>query len=159
MPTNVETALVFLRIAELMSYKDEGTFKIRAYYRAALTLTALTTPLQEVADRGELQTLPGVGDAIAGKIGEILQTGTCALYERLKSETIPSIQQMLRVPGLTPRLVRLLEIEFNVDSLDLLLEFVERGDLSDLEGTAMKVEDAAQVLRAVEGLGAFAAKG
>ena len=152
MPTNSEAAAVFLRIAELMAFRDENMFKVRSYYRAALTLTALTTPLQEVADRDELQTLPGVGEAIAGKINEILQTGTCDLYERLKTEVALPIQQMLRVPGLSPRLVRLLELEFGVDTPAGLLDLVERGDLAELEGTTLKVEDAAQVLRTVEWL-------
>lgn len=152
MPTNTEVARIFLRIAELMAFRDENMFKVRSYYRAALTLTALTTPLQEVADRKELQTLPGVGDAIAGKISEILQTGTCDLYERLKSEVPEAIQTMLRVPGLSPRLVRLLELEFGVDTPAGLLDLVERGDLAELEGSTLKVEDAAQILRTVEGI-------
>ncbi len=153
--TNNEAAQVFLRIAELMAYRDENQFKVRSYLRAALTLTGLKTPLRELADRDELQTLPGVGDAIAGKIGEILQTGTCALYERLKDETSLEVRQMLSVPGLTPRLVRLLELEFNLTDMDALCAFVSRGELSDLEGTTLKVEDAAQILRAVEAQGVF----
>ena len=152
MPTNTEVAAVFLRIAELMAFRDENMFKVRSYYRAALTLTALTTPLQEVADRNELQTLPGVGDAIAGKITEILKTGTCDLYERLKTEVPQPIQSMLRVPGLSPRLVRLLELEFGVDTPTGLLDLIERGDLADLEGATLKVEDAAQILRTAEWL-------
>ena len=153
--TNNEAAQVFLRIAELMAYRDENQFKVRSYLRAALTLTGLKTPLRDLAEREELQSLPGVGDAIAGKIGEILQTGTCALYERLKDETSLEVQQMLRVPGLTPRLVRLLELEFNLTDMDALSAFISKGELSDLEGTTLKVEDAAQILRAVEAQGVF----
>ena len=148
-------AQVFLRIAEIMAYRDENQFKVRSYLRAALTLTGLKTPLQSLAERGELQSLPGVGDAIAGKIGEILQTGTCDLYERLKDETSLEIQTMLREPGLTPRLARLLELEFNLTDMDALRAFVARGELSDLEGTTLKVEDAAQILRAVCAQGAL----
>lgn len=157
MSGNNEVAQVFLRIAELMAYRDENQFKVRSYLRAALTLTGLKTPLRELADRDELQSLPGVGDAIAGKIGEILQTGTCDLYERMKDETSFAVQQMLRVPGLNPRLVRLLELEFNLTDMDAVCAFVARGELSDLEGTTLKVEDAAQILRAVEAQGVFEA--
>ena len=155
MPSNNEVGQVFLRIAELMAYRDENQFKVRSYFRAALTLTGLPTPLQSLAERGELQSLPGVGDAIAGKIGEILATGTCDLYERLKDETSLEIQTMLREPGLNPRLVRLLELEFNLTDMDAARAFVARGELSDLEGTTLKVEDAAQVLRAVCAQGLF----
>ncbi|HZT41345.1 MAG TPA: hypothetical protein VFA07_04110 [Chthonomonadaceae bacterium] len=156
--TNTDIARIFLRIAEMMSYREESTFKVRAYYRAALTLSALATPLAEVAARGELEALPGIGEAIAGKIGEILQTGTCALYERLKNEVPESIRDLLQAPGLTPRLVRMLEVEFAVTDKEAFLGLAREGGLADLEGTTVKVEDAAQMFRAAEGLGAFDAR-
>lgn len=151
--SNRDVARIFLRIAEMMSYRDESTFKVRAYYRAALTLSALSTPLSEVAVRHELQTLPGIGEAIAGKIEEILETGTCVLYDRLKTEVSATVRELLQFSGLTPRLVRLLEQEFNVSSLEALRALTEAGELAEWEGTALKVEDAAQILRACEGLG------
>jgi len=157
--SNMEVARIFLRIAEIMSYRDESTFKVRAYYRAALILSALEEPLADIAARGELETLPGVGAAIAGKIGEILQTGTCQLYERLKTETPEGIRALLRVSGLTPRLVRLLETEFAITGVEAFVAMVGAGGLADLEGTSIKVEDAAQMLRAAEGLGVFAVEG
>jgi DNA polymerase (family 10) len=157
--SNAEVARVFLRIAEIMSYREESTFKVRAYDRAALILSALDEPLAEVAARGELETLPGIGEAIAGKIGEILQTGTCALYERLQTEVPESVRLLLRVPGLTPRLVRLLEREFDVRSVEAFRALAASGGLADLEGTTVKVEDAAQMLRAAEELGVFEAMG
>lgn len=156
--TNAEVARIFLRIAEMMSYREESTFKVRAYYRAALTLSALEEPLAAVAGRGELETLPGVGEAIAGKMGEILQTGTCALYERLKTEVPEEIRRLLRVPGLPPRLARLLETEFQVYTVEGFLALVGSGGLADLEGSGVKVEDAAQMLRAAEALGALGAE-
>jgi DNA polymerase (family 10) len=155
MPSNTEAGQIFLRIAELMSYREEGTFKIRAYYRAALTLCTLVKPLAEIDARNELRELPGVGDAIASKIREILNTGTCALYERLIRETPEEIRALLRVPGLTPRLVRLLETEFEVQSVEALVEMVRSGGLEDLDGLEVKVEDAARILIAAEHLGAL----
>ncbi len=155
MPSNIEVGKVFLRIAELMSYRDESTFKIRAYDRAALMLCALVTPLSEIAASGTLQELPGVGEAIEGKIREILQTGTCDLYERLKRETPEQTRALLRVPGLTPRLVRLLETEFEVRSVESFIELVQSGSIAELEGLTVKVEDAVQMLIAAEHLGAL----
>lgn len=153
MRSNSSIGTVFLRIAELMSYREESSFKVRAYDRAALTLCALAEPLEEVWKRGALQALPGVGEAIAGKIEEILETGTCRLYERLKSETSPETQALLRLPGLTPKLVRLLEAEFHVTSEAGLRNLASSGGLADLEGLTIKVEEAAQILRVAEALG------
>ncbi|HZO87149.1 MAG TPA: hypothetical protein VFB38_02340 [Chthonomonadaceae bacterium] len=153
--TNMEVAHIFLRIAEIMAYREESGFKVRAYYRVALLLSALAEPLADIAARGELETLRGIGAAIAGKIVEILQTGTCGLYERLKAETPEEIQALLRVTGLTPRLVRLLETKFEVRNVEAFLELAQHGGLADFEDYEIKLEDAAQLLRAAEALGLF----
>lgn len=154
--SNGEIGRIFLRIAEIMSYREESTFKVRAYYRAALVLSALLEPLADIAARNALETIEGVGEAIAGKIGEILQTGTCSLYERLKAETPEPIRDLLRVSGLTPRLVRLLATQFHTESVEAFVDLARAGGLAELDDTTVKVEDAAQMLRAAEGLGAFA---
>lgn len=84
--TNEEVAAVFQEIVKLLDAQGENQFKIRAYRNAVRTLEELREPVAAVAERGELRQIPGFGEAIAGKTQEILDTGTCALYERLKTE-------------------------------------------------------------------------
>ena len=84
--TNDEVAAVFQGIVKLLEAQGENPFKIRAYRNAVRTLEELTEPVAAIAARGELRQIPGFGEAIAGKTQEILETGTCALYERLKTE-------------------------------------------------------------------------
>ena len=84
--TNFEVADVFERIAQILEGRGENPFKIRAYRNAVRTLENLPEPVAAIAGRGELKKIGGFGDAIAGKTQEILSTGTCELYERLKAE-------------------------------------------------------------------------
>lgn len=84
--TNAEIADVFERIAEILEGQGENPFKIRAYRNAVRTLETLPEPAAAIEARGELKKIPGFGEAIVGKTQEILQTGTCDLYERLKTE-------------------------------------------------------------------------
>lgn len=84
--TNEEVVAVFQEIVKLLDAQGENQFKIRAYRNAVRTLEELREPVGAVAERGELRQIPGFGEAIAGKTQEILDTGTCALYERLKTE-------------------------------------------------------------------------
>ena len=84
--TNSEVAAVFEGIAGLLGRQGENPFKIKAYHTAARTLHDLSEPVTAIAARGELRKIPGFGEAIAGKTQEILATGTCELYERLKAE-------------------------------------------------------------------------
>ena len=85
-PTNTAAAAVFQGIADLLDAKGENPFKIRAYRNAVRTLDELNEPFTAIAARGQLRQVPGFGEAITAKLGEIQQTGTCDLYERLKAE-------------------------------------------------------------------------
>ena len=67
------------------------------------------TPLQEIAEAdGEagLQTIPGVGKAIAQKVLELLATGSFAAWDRLTAETPESVLDLTEIPGMDPRLPR-----------------------------------------------------
>ena len=85
-PTNSEVANVFEQIANILESQGENQFKIRAYRNAVRTLESLSEPVADINARGGLRKIVGFGDAIVGKTQEILATGTCALYERLKAE-------------------------------------------------------------------------
>ncbi len=85
-PTNFEVADVFEQIAQILEGRGENPFKIRAYRNAVRTLENLPEPVSAIHSRGELKKISGFGDAIAGKTQEILTTGTCELFERLKAE-------------------------------------------------------------------------
>ncbi len=83
---NTEVAAVFQGIADLLEAQGENPFKIKAYRNAVRTLHDLPEPVASIAARGELKQIPGFGEAIVSKTGEILETGTCELYERLQAE-------------------------------------------------------------------------
>lgn len=85
-PTNADVAAIFDEIAEMLEAQGENPFKIKAYRNAVRTLNDLPEPVADVAHRGELRHLPGFGEAIASKTQEILATGICDLYLRLKAE-------------------------------------------------------------------------
>ena len=84
--TNPEAAAVFEAIGDILEQRGENPFKVKAYRNAVRTLHDLNEPIGDIAARGDLRKLPGFGEAIAAKTREILATGTCELYERLKAE-------------------------------------------------------------------------
>ena len=84
--TNLEIAAVFRGIASLLEKKKENWFKIRAYRKVAEEIEKLTVELSQLAKEDKLREIPGVGEAIAKKITEMLDTGKLLFYERLKAE-------------------------------------------------------------------------
>ena len=83
---NEAVARLFRELADLLEQKGENPFKIRSYRQAAVTIEGLAVALDEVVKEGGLRELPGVGEAIAKKITEILTTGRLQKLEEIRAE-------------------------------------------------------------------------
>lgn len=84
--TNTEIAAVFNDIARLLRKKKENVFKVRAYEKAAGFIQEMPVAVEQLAREDRLREIPGVGEAIAKKITELVTTGKLEFYERLKVE-------------------------------------------------------------------------
>ncbi len=83
---NSEIAKVFADIADLLKLKKDNIFKIRAYERVAGSIEQLPVAVEQLVSEGRLKEIPGVGEAIAKKITELVNTGRLEYYEKLKAE-------------------------------------------------------------------------
>jgi DNA polymerase/3'-5' exonuclease PolX len=103
--TNEEIARRFERLALVMEIRGDDKFRVRSYRNAAEMIETWPSPVEQIA-REEglkgLQSLPGVGKAISGKIVELLDRGTFDAWERLKEETPETVLDLLEVEGLRP---------------------------------------------------------
>jgi DNA polymerase (family 10) len=101
---NSEVSRVFQDVADLLELKDENVFKIRAYQNAARSIEYHPRELEVMINDGEdLQSIPGVGEAIAKKATELITTGKLAYYENLKAEFPEGITNLLSIPGIGPK--------------------------------------------------------
>ncbi|MCI4364739.1 MAG: helix-hairpin-helix domain-containing protein [Thermoplasmata archaeon] len=148
MPSNTEAAEIFRGIADLLDVMGER-FKPEAYRRAARSLESLTEDLSAVAARGELRSIPGVGEAIEEKLREYLASGKIAYYDRLRLEVPPGVAEMLAIPGLGPKTARRFWVELGIETPDELLAALTAGRLSGVKGFGEK--KVAQIRSAVEG--------
>ncbi len=137
--TNHEVAEMFSAIADLMEILDEDRFRVQAYRRASDAIRDLLAPLATYRDRGELETIPGVGKAIARKIGGLLDTGELRYYNRLQEKVPPGVRELLRVPGIGPRTAGRLYRELGITSLAELKRAAEEGRLATLKGFGTKM--------------------
>lgn len=142
--TNEELARRFERLARLMEIRGDDKFRVRSYRNAAETLETWPSSVEKIArDEGQkgLQTLPGVGKAISGKIVELLERGTFDAWERLKAETPESVLDLLEVEGVGIKTAATLYQRFKVSSLKDLLQFVEGGGLDLVDGVGEKTAE------------------
>lgn len=138
---NQEVATVFKKMADLLEIKGENPFRIRAYQRAAQNLENLAEDIAGVAERQELDALPGIGKDLAGKIMEILETGTLKKYEELKQEIPEGLREIIAVPGLGPRMAKTLYDTLKVSSVDALEQLAKEHRLQGIPGIQAKTEE------------------
>ena len=93
--TNSEIATMFRDIASLLEKKKENWFKIMAYRKVADEIEKLPQDISQYASEGKLRTIPGVGEAIARKIDEMLNTGKLQFYEKLKAEAVETAGEQI----------------------------------------------------------------
>ena len=148
--SNRDLAEVFQTIADLLEIKGENIYKILAYRKAADSLNNLGRDVNQVWREGELNTIPGVGKAIAEKIDELLASGRLEFFEKLKSEVPVSLVELLQVPDLGPKKVALFWRELDITDLPGLEAAARGGKLRSLPGMGEKSE--AKIIAGIEAL-------
>ena len=115
-------------------------YKPRSYRLAAETVREHPEPIEDVADRGDLDDLDRVGDAIASKIAEYLETGEIAELEELREELPVDIAALTAVEGVGPKTVGTLYEALGISSLDELEAAAEAGEIREVSGFGAKTE-------------------
>lgn len=134
---NLEIARIFHSIAQILEIKGENIFRIRAYERAAQIIDGIDN-IEEYARRDSLTTISGIGVDLASKIKEYIETGKVKHYEELKKDIPVGILELLDIPSLGPKTVKLFYKEFNIKDIATLEKYAKEGRLLGLEGIKEK---------------------
>ena len=138
---NADIAAAFDEIADLLELRNENPFRIRAYRNAARVVRDLRLDLaRELARDAPLPKLPGIGADLAGKIAEIARTGTCRTLANLRRGFPAGITELLRLPGLGPKRVRVLYERLGIASMEALVRAAREGRVRELPGFGAKTE-------------------
>jgi DNA polymerase (family 10) len=154
--TKDQTADLLESIARLLELKGENLFKIRAYTHAARALETFTGDLSKLAAEGRLGEIPGIGKAIAEKLGEWFATGRLDYYEQLKAEFPPGLFELFELQGLGPKKIKALWEQLGVTSVAELQAACNDGRVEGLPGFGKKTAD--NILAAVEARARFAGR-
>ncbi|MFB6102346.1 MAG: helix-hairpin-helix domain-containing protein [Haloplanus sp.] len=134
---NQEIAEMLREIADFLEIK-EVEYKPRAYRRAARSIESLSEDIESVAERGDLEEIDGVGESIAEKVQEYLDTGELAYYQDLKSDLPIDIEAITSVEGVGPKTAKKLYLELGVSDLEDLERAARDGDIAEVEGFGEK---------------------
>src|SRR5262245_14036296 len=114
---NAEIGEIFNEVADFLELEGANEFRVRAYRNAARTVAGLPESATEmIVKNKELVELPGIGKDLAGKIQEIVRTGKLPLLEEIRTKTPSDLRELMRIPGLGPKRIRILRKDLGVES-------------------------------------------
>jgi DNA polymerase (family 10) len=143
---NREVARVLNEIADLLDIKGENSFRIRSYRIGADAVAAYGEDVGDLLKRGvSLRSIDGVGDGIAGKIKQIVESGDCDTHRELLAEVPRGLLELLHIPGLGPRGVALVWQQLGVTGAADLERAIADGRFRTLPG--MKEKKEARILK------------
>lgn len=150
---NREIAAVFEEISNLLKILQEDpkwTFKAAAYDRAKRAIESHPERLEAIArdPNRKLTEIPGVGEDLAKKITELIETGKSAYHQEQLQKIPKTLLDLLQLQTVGPQKVRLFFKELNVKSVDDLEAAAKAGRLRGLPKMDVKSEE--NILKAIE---------
>lgn len=128
--TNDDIAGIFREFADLLEIEGDNPFRIRAYRRAATAISSLGKNVAELCGKNyDLTIIPGIGKDLAEKIKEIVETGELSLLKKTEKKLSPMLSGLMKLPGLGPKRVKILNDRFKVKNLNELKKLVDSGKL------------------------------
>ncbi|WP_299263112.1 helix-hairpin-helix domain-containing protein [Halorientalis sp.] len=135
MSRNAEVAGLLEEFADLLEARDVE-YKPRTYRRAAENIRGHPAAIEHLAADGEsgVKELDGVGDAIASKVVEYVETGGVEELDDLRDELPVDMAALTSVEGVGPKTVGTLYEALGITTLDELETAAENGEIREISG-------------------------
>jgi DNA polymerase (family 10) len=156
MSANAAIARLFEQMADALEVLGENPFKVLAHRKAARVLDDMADDVAELAahDPQKLRAIDGFGAATVQKIEEFVRSGRIQSHDELLAKLPPGLIDVLRVPGLGPKTVKLLWEKGGVTDLTSLKQRLASGELAALPRMGEKtLKNIAENLAFVESAG------
>jgi DNA polymerase (family 10) len=141
---NAAIANVFDEMADLLEFRGENPFRIRAYKNGAKAIRELEESVESIlADSSrDLSEVPGIGKTLLEKTQTLVSTGSLPQLIKLREEVPEVVIQMARIPGLGAKKAAKLQAELEIDSLAELRKACQEDRVGKLKGFGAKTQQA-----------------
>jgi len=135
---NKEVADLLFKIADALEILGEMQFKVLAYRKAARVISELPEDLRKIYKEGKLEEIPGIGEGIAKKIKEYIETGKMKKAEEVLSKIPSGLLPLMSIPSLGPKTIALAYKKLGVKDINDLKRVLKDGSLARLPGMGEK---------------------
>jgi DNA polymerase (family 10) len=148
--TNREIADIFEAVADMLQLKGEIIHRVMAYRRAAESIRQYPRDLRAVAAEDKLTDIEGIGETLAEKIREMLNTGHLEFYDKLREEIPQGLVEILRINGVGPKRAMQFYRELGIATVAELEAAARADKLSKLSGMGAKSQQ--KIIEGIESL-------
>lgn len=137
---NSDVARRLEEVAQLLEAMGANPHRVRAYHRAAATVSRLDRTVSELVSAGgadRLRALPGIGPQLSRAICTLVNTGRLPMLDRLRGQLTPE-SVFMSVPGVGKVLARRLVADLGLASLEDLEAAAHDGRLEQVLGVPHK---------------------
>lgn len=138
MEKNREIARIFEKMADMLEFLGDNPYRINTYRRVAEVFSELGEDVEELVNTGRIHHIHGIGQSSVEKILEYLRTGRISAYEELRQKVPEDLLELLEVPGIGVKTLRLAYERLKVRSKEDFIRAVRSGQLAFLPGMGQK---------------------
>lgn len=141
---NAEISAVFEEMADLLEFRGENPFRVRAYRNGAKAIRELDESVESIlADSSrDLSKIPGIGKTLLDKTKTLVETGVLPQLTKLRDAVPEVVISMARIPGLGAKKASTLQQQLGIKTLDDLRRACEQNIVRDLKGFGAKTQQA-----------------
>lgn len=142
MSTNAELIERFQRMAAVLQLLGANRFRVNAYEKGARALEGLGFDIADIADDPKnLTEIEGIGQGLAEKIVEYVQTGHIEEVDEALDKVPPGVLELVNVPSIGPKTAKAMWEQLGITSLAELRQALDDGRLEQLPRMGAKTID------------------
>lgn len=152
-----QIASVLHQVAVLLELNGANVFRVRSYQNVSRMLGGLTEDLGELVATGRLFEMKGIGKGLGSALTQAIGEGRWPSdWVDLHEQTPKGLIEMLGIPGLGPKRIKLMNEELGVDSVATLKLAALDGLIAPMKGFGKKSQQ--RMLNGIELLARFRAR-
>lgn len=148
-----EISRILEEIGLMLEIKGENPFKVRAYTNGARIVETLEGDISDYIVDGKIAGIKGIGEALSDKILELYETGRLEYYENLKKSIPSGLFDILKIQGIGPKKVKLLNEKLGIENIGELEYACKENRLVGLDGFGEKTQS--KILKGIEDIKRF----
>jgi len=145
------------QVAVLLELQGANVFRVRSYQNASRMLGSITEDFGELVLSGAIFDMKGIGKGLGTALTQAMTEGRWPQdWHDLHDNTPPGLIEMLGIPGLGPKRIKLMAEELGVTTVAELKEAASEDRIAPMKGFGKKSQQ--RILDGIELLSRFRAR-